>query len=107
MRLGSLLHPRSEILVEGLTGLGSLQHLRGEDVAGPVALRPMSLQLFRVLFICLGERLENAIGSGCEDNVSKVDGICVCWKTLKDDYTLNLKIKLLFFGLNHEEEFIL
>ena len=99
MRLGSLLHPRSEILVEGLTGLGSLQHLRGEDVAGPVALRPMSLQLFRVLFICLGERLENAIGSGCEDNVSKVDGICVCWKTLKDDYTLNIKVKLLFFWL--------
>ena len=44
-----------------------------------------------------GERLENAIGSGCEDNVSKVDGICVCWKTLKEDYTLNIKVKLLFF----------
>ena len=39
--------------------------------------------------------------------MSKVDGICVCWKTLKDDYTLNLKVKLLFFGLNHEGEFIL
>ena len=84
---GSLLHLRSEVLLEGLTGLGSLLHLRGEDVAGPVALRRMSLQLFRVLFICLGERLENAIGSGCEDNVSKVDPSCVCWKTLTHDYT--------------------
>ena len=39
--------------------------------------------------------------------VSKVDRSCVCCKTLKDDYTLNLKAKLVFFGLNHGGEFIL
>ena len=44
------------------------------------------------------QNLENLIGSGSGKTVSKVHRSCVCWKTLKDYYTLNLKAKLVFFG---------
>ena len=65
-------------------------------------LRPISYELsqfFEKTHFFSRQKLENLIGSGSGKTVSKVHRSCVCWKTFKDDYSLNLKAKMVFFWL--------